>query len=60
MGSECLSLILLNLRFNAVLGTSPIIMEGSEELLPEFIVFLVDFLRVGNLEFKSKFHLRIH
>lgn len=43
MGSECLSLILLNLRFNAALGTSPIIREGSEELLPESIVFLLTF-----------------
>lgn len=59
MGSECLSLILLNICFTAVLGT-PITREASEGLLSEFIFFLVDLLRVDNLEFKTEFHLRIH
>ena len=35
-------------------------MKGSEGSLSEFIVFLTDVLRVGDSEFKSKFHLRIH
>lgn len=59
MGSECLSLIVLNICVSAVLGTLPITMEGSEGLLPEIIFFLVDLFRVGNLEFKSEFHFRI-
>lgn len=57
MESECLSSVLLNICFTAVLGTSPITTELSEGLLPEFIFFLVDLLRVDNLEFKTEFHL---
>lgn len=60
MGSECLSLILLNICFTAVLGTSPITMEASEGLLPAFIFFLIGLLRVDDLEFKAEFHFRIH
>lgn len=42
-----------------MLGTLPITTERSEGLLPEIIFFLVYLLRVGNLEFKNEFHLRI-
>lgn len=43
-----------------MVGTSLIIMEGSEGSLHEFIFFLVDLLRGGgNLELKNEFHLRI-
>lgn len=43
-----------------MVGTSLIIMKGSEGSLQEFIFFLVDLLRVDNLELKNEFHLRIH
>ena len=57
MGSESLSLILLNICSTAVPGTSPITIEASEGLLPAFIFFLVDLLRVDNLEFTTEYHL---
>ena len=60
MGRECSSLILLNICFTAMLGTSSISMEASEGFLPAFIFFLVDLLRVDHLKFKSEFHLGIH